>query len=162
MAAVDTPEAAPKKGHGRKKRRRAAIRIDMTPMVDIAFLLLIFFMVTTVFRKPQAMEMNLPPPDVQVKVPESNVLQLYVDQTNRVFYRFAKDPLSPIEYKGLVPFFKQHAEANSNLIVLVKLDRAAPYETMVSVLDDLEFASMKRFSMIPMTQEDLDLVMAQP
>jgi biopolymer transport protein ExbD len=37
------------------------VRIDMTPMVDVAFLLLIFFMVTTVFRTPQALEINLPP-----------------------------------------------------------------------------------------------------
>lgn len=161
--AVDAPEAKAKKTKGgRRPKRRAGIRIDMTPMVDIAFLLLIFFMVTTVFRKPQAMEMNLPPPDQMVKVPESNVLQLYVDQTNRAFYRFAQAPLAPLDFKNLVPFFKQQAAANSNLIVLVKLDRAAQYETMVSVLDDLEFAGMNRFSMIPMIQEDLELVMAQP
>jgi biopolymer transport protein ExbD len=47
-------------------RPRPGIRIDMTPMVDIAFLLLVFFMVTTVFRLPQAMEINLPP---EVEVP---------------------------------------------------------------------------------------------
>ena len=45
----------------RRPKRRVAIRIDMTPMVDIAFLLLIFYMVTTVFAMPQAMEINLPP-----------------------------------------------------------------------------------------------------
>ena len=44
-----------------KKKRRIGISIDMTPMVDVAFLLLIFFMCTTVFRKPQALEINLPP-----------------------------------------------------------------------------------------------------
>ncbi|MHC5066646.1 MAG: ExbD/TolR family protein, partial [Planctomycetota bacterium] len=44
----------------RPRKKRLGIRIDMTPMVDIAFLLLIFFMVTTVFRRPLAMEVNLP------------------------------------------------------------------------------------------------------
>ena len=49
----------PTKGGGlRHKKSRIRVRIDMTPMVDVAFLLLIFFMVTTVFRQPQALEMN--------------------------------------------------------------------------------------------------------
>ena len=60
-------QASPKKAdrRSRKPKRRAGIRIDMTPMVDVAFLLLIFFMVTTVFRRPLAMEVNLPEPERQ-------------------------------------------------------------------------------------------------
>src|SRR5438552_9274800 len=71
MGAVDTPQT---RSHGKKKgigfhrpKRRVGVRIDMTPMVDVAFLLLIFFMVTTVFRTPQALEINLPP-DENVKI----------------------------------------------------------------------------------------------
>ena len=53
MGAVDAPQPrAGKKKGGKKAKRRVGIRIDMTPMVDVAFLLLIFFMVTTVFRTP--------------------------------------------------------------------------------------------------------------
>jgi biopolymer transport protein ExbD len=166
MGALDAGEGRQqpqKKGGGLHHiKRRAGVRIDMTPMVDIAFLLLIFFMVTTVFRKPQAMEMNLPPHDVKVKVAESSVMTVFVDQNDRVFYRYANDPLAPVERKQLVPFFKTEAAKSDKLIILVKLDRAAKYETMVNVLDDLEFADMKRFSLIPMTEEDLNLVMAQP
>lgn len=56
MAAVDTAEhRGHKKGKKRKKARRIAIRIDMTPMVDVAFLLLTFFMLTTQMTKPQTM-----------------------------------------------------------------------------------------------------------
>ena len=63
--AGDVVERAPKGGKKglRRPKRRIAIRIDMTPMVDIAFLLLIFYMVSTVFSMPQAMEINLPPKD---------------------------------------------------------------------------------------------------
>ncbi len=68
-----------KKGPGgRRPKRRVGIRIDMTPMVDVAFLLLIFFMVTTVFRRPLAMEVNMPEPGAKVEVPESNVMTVYV------------------------------------------------------------------------------------
>ena len=57
MGAVDTPESGVKHKKGRRRKpKRIGIKIDMTPMVDVAFLLLIFFMCTTVFRKPQALE----------------------------------------------------------------------------------------------------------
>ena len=65
MGTVDTPQREPKQKKGKAKlrrpKRRIGIKIDMTPMVDIAFLLLIFYMVTTVFSMPQSMELNLPP-----------------------------------------------------------------------------------------------------
>ena len=74
MGAVDTPEAGVKhKKGGLRKRapKRIGVKIDMTPMVDVAFLLLIFFMCTTVFRKPQALEINLPPdPKAKVEIAE--------------------------------------------------------------------------------------------
>jgi biopolymer transport protein ExbD len=55
----------------------------MTPMVDVAFLLLIFFMVTTVFRRPPGMEMNIPKSGDTVKIKESNVMTIYVLEDGR-------------------------------------------------------------------------------
>ena len=72
------------KGPGKRpKKTRIPIRIDMTPMVDIAFLLLIFFMVTTVFRTPQAMEINLPPKDAVYDSIEGTIQQFELIMTNR-------------------------------------------------------------------------------
>src|SRR2546430_16872349 len=80
MGAVDAPESGVKHKKGRRRKpKRIGIKIDMTPMVDVAFLLLIFFMCTTVFRKPQALEINLPPdPNAKVEIAESNVMTLRV------------------------------------------------------------------------------------
>ena len=64
---VERQKKSGKKGL-RRQKRRISIRIDMTPMVDIAFLLLIFYMVSTVFSMPQAMEINLPPKDQEEEV----------------------------------------------------------------------------------------------
>ena len=85
MGAVDTPQREPKQKKGGKKKphkRRIGVRIDMTPMVDIAFLLLIFYMVTTVFSMPQSMELNLPPKqenseEKPVPVAKSKLLEIY-------------------------------------------------------------------------------------
>src|SRR5213592_1780281 len=97
MGAVDTPQRE-KKGKGKAKafkrpKRRVGIRIDMTPMVDVAFLLLIFFMVTTVFRTPQALQINLPPDkDVKIEVAESKVLTVRVLPDNRAYWKRGTDP----------------------------------------------------------------------
>jgi biopolymer transport protein ExbD len=164
MAGMDAAEPKErKKGSGlRRQKRRVSIRIDMTPMVDIAFLLLIFFMVTTVFRKPQAMEVNLPPAGVSVQVPESNVITLFVRADERIYFRKATGPLESTAMKDLVQFFTDEHRLNPELIVLVKVHREARYETMVDVMDELELADMSRFSLVPMQPEDVKEVEALP
>src|SRR5436189_4205378 len=91
MGAVDTPQ--PMSLHDTlhsflRNKRRVGVRIDMTPMVDVAFLLLIFFMVTTVFRTPQALEINLPPDEnVKIEIAESKVMSIFVLDENRAYWR---------------------------------------------------------------------------
>lgn len=160
MADVATVEKSKPGAPGgrRRKRRRAAIRIDMTPMVDVAFLLLIFFMVTTVFRRPLAMEINLPEPDAKVEVPESNVMTVYVDRDEAMFAKLGKGEVTPVRWQDLEPSFTASAQANPNLIVLVKIHRQARYEAMVDMMDTLEGAKMSRFSVVRMQPDDEALV----
>jgi len=163
MGGMDAAEPkARKKGPGLRRQKRVSVRIDMTPMVDIAFLLLIFFMVTTVFRKPQAMEVNLPPPDAKVQVPESNVITLFVRPDERIYFRKATGPMESTAMKDLVEFFTEEYRLNPDLIVLVKVNREARYETMVDVMDELELADMTRFSLVPMLPEEVQEVEALP
>jgi biopolymer transport protein ExbD len=141
---------------GRVKKKRVGVRIDMTPMVDVAFLLLIFFMVTTVFRRPLAMEVNMPEPDARVEVPESNVMTVYVDKDESLFVKMGKGEIVPVTWADLEPSFAANAEANPNLIILVKIHRDARYEPMVDMMDLLEDANMERFSLIPMKEADIE------
>src|SRR5512145_531698 len=61
-----------------KKMRRIGIAIDMTPMVDVAFLLLIFFMLTTQFKPPEADKITLPESNSEAKAPESDIITIAV------------------------------------------------------------------------------------
>jgi biopolymer transport protein ExbD len=160
MGAVDTPEASgsKKKGLHRRKPKRIGIKIDMTPMVDVAFLLLIFFMCTTVFRKPQALEINLPPdPKAKVEIAESNVMTLRVvapaDKSRgevRAFWTVAKEPYKEVKVDALQPIFLAEGKRNPKLVVLVKIDRLAKYHYMVEIIDQLQFAELNRFSLAPL------------
>ena len=142
----------------RRPQRRAGIRIDMTPMVDIAFLLLIFFMVTTVFRRPLAMEVNMPAPGAKIEVPESNVMTVFINRDEAMFYRQGTGPLQTVTWDGLRERFVAGQQANPDLIVLVKIHREARYEGMVEMMDTLEDAHMQRFSLIPLPAAEAQLL----
>jgi biopolymer transport protein ExbD len=158
MGAVDAPQtrsSGKKKGKGfHRPKRRVGIRIDMTPMVDVAFLLLIFFMVTTVFRTPQALEINLPPDkDVKIEIAQSKVLSVFVLPDDRVYWRRGENPWARTDVKGLesvlAPF-----KANKELVVLIKIDREAKFNNMVDIIDELDLASLTRFSLGTLTPEE--------
>jgi len=150
MGAVDTPQRQPKakgKGKFRRAKRRVGIRIDMTPMVDVAFLLLIFFMVTTVFRTPQALEINLPPDkDVKIEIAQSKVLSIRILSDGRVYWRRGEDPWARTDVRGLGSVFKPFAN-NKDLVVVIKIDRDAKFNNMVDVIDELDIANLTRFSL---------------
>lgn len=95
MAEVNTgDEGGGKKKHGKQRAKKSSTRIDMTPMVDLGFLLLTFFILTTTFNKPQAMEINMPVKDDQIKeedknkVPADHTLNLLLTDNNVVYWYF--------------------------------------------------------------------------
>ncbi|MEE9443050.1 MAG: biopolymer transporter ExbD [candidate division Zixibacteria bacterium] len=134
----------PQKGKGgglRRPKRRLAIRIDMTPMVDIAFLLLIFYMVTTVFSMPQAMEINLPPIDdtgAEIKVKDSNLLTLRIDGENNFYWSIGRDLPTPMRADSLRTLLVARNKENAKLNTLIIINEDARYSTFVDVLDEID------------------------
>jgi len=104
MAEVNTgDDGGGKKKHGKKRAKKSSTRIDMTPMVDLGFLLLTFFILTTTFNKPQAMEINMPIKDKNLeekdknKVPADHTLNLLLTDKNVVYWYFGvADPSKPL------------------------------------------------------------------
>src|SRR2546426_11032766 len=126
MAGMDAG-AAPR-GHDKKKKkhkrmRRLGVRMDMTPMVDVAFLLLTFFMLTTTMNRPQTMEINLPPAKTTVEVAQSNLLTLRVKEDGSIWWNVGDELPAKVEYKNLRTMMMQKAQQNPKLITLIKVDR---------------------------------------
>jgi len=101
MGGLDSggPEPQGKKGHGLHKRKgRPGITLDMTPMVDIGFLLVIFFMTTTRMREPQAIEINLPPGDQKdtIGIAQSNVLTISIMGDGTILQNLSVDAPVPV------------------------------------------------------------------
>lgn len=75
------------------KKPRVGIKIDMTPMVDVGFLLLTFFMLTTQFRPPEEFQVILPSSHSAFKLPESDVMMIAIDKENRIFLGVDSKPV---------------------------------------------------------------------
>lgn len=150
----DIAPSSGRKKSGKKKMRRLGIRIDMTPMVDIAFLLLTFFMLTSVFRRPQTMEINMPPKDVEVEVGESNLLTLRVVADGAIFWNMGIETPQKVEFKDLRRLLEERNAFNPKLVTLIKVDRKSKYHYMVDVMDELQMARVNRFSLAEMRAVD--------
>ncbi len=162
MAGAGGGEAPQPRSHGKKKRKkskRLGIRIDMTPLVDVAFLLLTFFMLTTSMARPQTMEINLPPDEnVKVEIAESNLMTLRVNDKGEVFWNLGLDAPQGIAFDKLRGFIRDRLQVNPRLVTLVKIDPKAKYEVMVNIMDELNLADMQRFSIARMTEQDQKLL----
>lgn len=131
-----------KKHSKRKKKKRVGFRIDMTPMVDIVFLLLTFFMYTTTMVTPQVMEISVPKEvEENVEVNEANLFTLYVRGDGKLFFSMGKDDPLPLPINQLR---SKAVELNllrkNKLITAFKPSSDAPYGVVVQVLDILNQA----------------------
>jgi biopolymer transport protein ExbD len=146
-----------KKGK-KKKKRRIGIRLDMTPLVDVAFLLLTFFMLTTTFSLPQVMEITLPPCETKSEVTESSLMLLRLMEDGQLFWNMGTDSPRPIDPAALRPFLQERMRTNPTMITLVKIDRKSKYSLMVRIVDELHLANITRYSLAPLLDQDKKII----
>jgi biopolymer transport protein ExbD len=171
------------KGLSSKKRKKLSTRIDLTPMVDLGFLLITFFMYTTTMSKPKTMEINMPFKDPKqplsvTRLKHSSAMTILLSQQNRVYYHFglADDPTKPPDLKltyfspsegirdvivaqgrRLEELRKQgFLRTNDKLSILIKPDLNSTYEDLVNILDEMSINAIEVYAIVdisPMEQE---------
>lgn len=154
------------KKDGKVRSKKSSTRIDMTPMVDLAFLLLTFFMLTTTFNKPQTMEITMPdkpkPDDVVPEVNERKVLTLVLGENDKVYwYKGITDPkieVSNFSADGIRKVLYAQNAQTKDMIILIKALEKSKYKNMVDILDEMNITNMKRYAIVKVTDVDKDLV----
>jgi len=131
-----------------KKMKRIGVKIDMTPMVDVAFLLLIFFMSTSQFDPPQKVPITLPDSHSNLKVPESDVLILAISKDNQLFWSVGKQAQEDTDMASLENLVLQQRRRNPRLRVAIKADKEAEYGTMEDVMAIMQKTNTITFSLV--------------
>jgi biopolymer transport protein ExbD len=146
----------------RIKKKRVNVAIDMTPLVDVAFLLLTFFMLTTQFKPPEEVEIILPSSHSEIKLPESNTMTLHISKDGVIFLGFdsaymmenmfgQKNKLRlavDVKQENLADLLIKARMANPKLITIVKSDADADYGVVSDVIDILQKVQITRFNMV--------------
>ncbi len=156
-----------KKGGGKVRVKKASTKIDMTPMVDLAFLLLTFFILTTTFNKPKTMEVNMPDKVIdekeQTKVNERDILNLILSENNKIYWYIGLEPpVNETNYSstGVRKVLLEQNRDNPKLMILIKPEDNSKYENMVNILDEMDITNSKRFAIVDYTPDDKTIIAA--
>ena len=131
-----------------KKLRRIGVKIDMTPMVDVAFLLLIFFMSTSQFDPPQKLPITIPDSHSNLKVPESDVMTIGVGKGNEILYSIGKSPQEFTDIANLEQLVTTQRRKNPRLRVAIKADKLSDYGTMEDIMAVMQKTNTITFSLV--------------
>ncbi len=130
------------------KKSKVSDEVPTSSMADIAFLLLIFFLVTTTFPKDKGLAIVLPEESETVAVNQKNILHIIVQANGIIDLKRGESPqVQQVSPNQLEDIWRQDIAANDNLIAAVKTHPDAPYKFMIDVLDALHTAGAERISL---------------
>ena len=161
MAEVQVQEKGGKGGKVRSKKQNT--RVDMTPMVDLGFLLITFFMFTTTFSKPNVMDLGLPakpkddkqkPPPTEIKL--SNSISLLLGKDNKIFWHqqdntsLTDQNLNETTFdregiRKVIEQAKANAADKSKFTVIIKPTDDAVYKNFVDILDEMAITKSEQY-----------------
>ena len=160
MAEMDTSGGGGhKKGPGVKKSKKLSTRVDLTPMVDLGFLLITFFIFTTTLSQPTALKLNLPKdtdkPEEQTKTKASGALTIMLGKDRNVFYyegelapngaNFTSSNFKDIRNEILS---KKMSTKPDDFMVVIKPSDESTYKDFVDILDEMKINMVDRYALV--------------
>ncbi|HEX2533647.1 MAG TPA: biopolymer transporter ExbD [Chitinophagaceae bacterium] len=171
MASLDTGggDSGHKKGPGVKKQKRQSTLVDMTPMVDLGFLLITFFIFTSTMSSPSSMDLFVPKDTDKKeelnKAKESGALTIILGKDNQVYYyegQLATDAsnFKSTNFKGVrdVIINKKRTTNEEDLVIVIKPTDEATYKNTVDILDEMAISKVKRYALVNILEIEKQLV----
>jgi biopolymer transport protein ExbD len=170
MAEINTA-ATSGRNRGGVRRKIHSTRVDMTPMVDLGFLLITFFMLTTTMAQPKTMDMVMPRSDGDsMKLSHSKALTIMLGRNNQVawYEGMGNDPSQPprVNYTSfatrngvgdVIRAKRKHVMeifGKNELMVLIKADASANYKNIVDIMDEMLINDVDRYAVVDLTPEE--------
>ena len=176
MAELDTSGGGKKKG-GKVRSKKQSTRVDLTAMVDLAFLLITFFMLTTTLAKPQAMDVAMPDKDKtdqqELTIADNRTMTILLGADNRLewYMGLVDKPLTAPQVdnfgrngirKALLQYSKKVIAATGDpekgLIVLIKPSDQSNYRNFVDILDEMKVSNISRYAVVEISDPDIALL----
>ena len=154
MAELDTSSGGGKKG-GKVRSKKASTRVDLTAMVDLAFLLITFFMLTTTLSKPQAMDIAKPDKDEKneqkLELRASQTMTILLGKNNKVAWYMGEagktapeiQSFSQIRQTILDNKKKVKESTGKDIVMVIKPTDGANYKNFVDIMDELLITGIK-------------------
>ena len=128
----------------KKKRRFKRGEIPTASMADIAFLLLIFFLVTTTIDMDKGLGIILPAEGEEIEIKKDNILNCLITSSGNVLLGGTS-----IKTKDISKEIRRKIAENDKLIISVKTHEKTKYSDYIAVIDQLKMANAKRISIVP-------------
>jgi biopolymer transport protein ExbD len=162
--------STPQKSGSQSRSKKPNLKVDLTAMVDLAFLLITFFMLTTSLTKPKAMDVTMPVGDEPAGVPQSRTMTICLGKNNQAMYYLgtADKPLlaarltnysstglrqAILDMRTLV-----HSTTGKNMIVVIKPAQSSVYENLVNTLDEMKITDVQQYAIADIARADIDLL----
>ena len=155
MAEMISSTNGHKKARGARRSKKLSTRVDLTPMVDLGFLLITFFIFTTSLSRPTSLAMKLPkdvPDNIRQKQPVSGVLTIMLAGHEKVFY-YERDDFRTMQastFAGIrsVILAKKKMTKPSDFMVIIKPTREASYKNTIQIFDEMNINAVKRYALV--------------
>lgn len=176
MAEMDTSSGGGhKKGPGVKKGKKLSTKVDLTPMVDLGFLLITFFIFTTTMSQPTAFKLNLPKdvddPNKQTKTADNGALTILLGKENHIFYYegLLDNSNASSKFKSAnfgtgddgirnVILKKKLSTPELDFMVIIKPNAECEYRNVVDILDEMSINVVKRYALVDITDVENQLI----
>ncbi|MEN2402350.1 biopolymer transporter ExbD [Flavobacterium sp. MC2016-06] len=185
MAELNTGDGGGKGGKVRSKKQNS--KVDLTAMVDLAFLLITFFMLTTSLSKPQSMDLSLPNKDEDstktkpIKVDENRTMTVMLGADNKMVYymgllsspiagpkdiAYGKDGIRRevlARKKSVLAYSAAKGHPKNGIIVIIKPTKKSNYRNLIDILDEMAITGVDTYAIVPeFTPEETKLIDKQP
>jgi len=187
MAEMQTAESGARKKGGKVRSKKLSTRVDLTPMVDLAFLLITFFMLTTTLAKPTIMPVVMPEKDVKEEdlqaTKESQVLTLLLGADDKIYYYegitdakldstdYSAEGLRKVILDKKVRVNEQWGDMErddpknpgqkkfiSKLNVIIKPTEEARYKNIVDAFDEMKITNVALYVLLDISEQEKEFI----
>lgn len=183
MAELNTGDGGGKKGSKKVRSKKGNSKVDLTAMVDLAFLLITFFMLTTTLSKPQSMNLGLPDKDPEdktppVKVDENRTMTILLGDNNKLVrfvgllekpvsggapkdFEYGKDGIRKELLSRKEAVFQYTRDKKKGMIVIIKPSKKSNYRNLVDILDEMAIVGVPTYAIVnEFTPEESKLIVS--